>query len=97
MFGLYLVFIFIKISFQWSLNRILSIRLLISCQIVTSIPERLDFIFYTSSVMSTAKSFTLQTEIMSNERLESYGLLWNETKNASDHFPIVADFTFLYP
>jgi endonuclease/exonuclease/phosphatase family metal-dependent hydrolase len=55
-------------------------------------PGRLDFIFYTNSVMSTAKSFTLQTEIMSEERLENYGLLWNDTKGASDHFPIVADF-----
>jgi len=59
-------------------------------------PGRLDFIFYTNSVMSTAKSFTLQTEIMSDERLESYGLLWDDTKNASDHFPVVADFDLLF-
>ena len=55
-------------------------------------PGRLDFIFYTNSVMSTAKSFTLQTEIMSDERLENYGLQWDDTKEASDHFPVVADF-----
>ena len=55
-------------------------------------PGRLDFIFYTNSVMSTAKSFTLQTEIMSDERLGNYNLLWNDTKQASDHFPVVADF-----
>ena len=55
-------------------------------------PGRLDFIFYTNSVMSTNKSFTLQTEIMSDQRLENYGLLWNDTKEASDHFPVVADF-----
>ena len=55
-------------------------------------PGRLDFIFYTNSVMSTAKSFTLQTEIMSDERLENYGLLWDDTKEASDHFPVVTDF-----
>ena len=55
-------------------------------------PGRLDFIFYTNSVMSTAKSFTLQTEIMSDESLENYGLLWDDTKEASDHFPVVADF-----
>ena len=42
--------------------------------------------------MSSTKSFTLQTEVMSDERLENYGLLWNDTKGASDHFPIVADF-----
>ena len=55
-------------------------------------PGRLDFIFYTNSVMSKAKSFTLQTEIMSDERLDYYGLIWDDTKEASDHFPIVADF-----
>ena len=59
-------------------------------------PGRLDFIFYTNSVMSTTKSFTLQTEIMSDERLENYGLLSNDTKNASDHFPVVADFELLF-
>ena len=55
-------------------------------------PGRLDFIFYTNSVMSAAKSFTLQTEIMNDERLLNYSLLLNDTKEASDHFPIVADF-----
>ena len=59
-------------------------------------PGRLDFIFYTNSVMSTAKSFTLQTEIMSEERLENYGLLWDDTREASDHFPIVADFNLSF-
>tara|TARA_Y100000590_G_scaffold460722_1_gene620722 strand:- start:235 stop:1842 length:1608 start_codon:yes stop_codon:yes gene_type:complete len=59
-------------------------------------PGRLDFIFYTNSVMSTTKSFTLQTEIMSDERLENYGLLWNDTKEASDHFPVVADFNLYF-
>tara|TARA_Y100000590_G_scaffold107030_1_gene121766 strand:- start:2758 stop:4380 length:1623 start_codon:yes stop_codon:yes gene_type:complete len=55
-------------------------------------PGRLDFIFYTNSVMSVSKSFTLQTEVMNNERLENYGLLWDDTKIASDHFPVVVDF-----
>ena len=55
-------------------------------------PGRLDFIFFSNSVMSTVKSFTLQTEIMSNVRLDNYGLLWDDTRNASDHFPVVADF-----
>ena len=59
-------------------------------------PGRLDFIFYTNSIMSVAKSFTLQTEIMSNERLDSYGLILDDTKGASDHFPVVADFNLLF-
>ena len=59
-------------------------------------PGRLDFIFYTNSVMGTAKSFTLQTEIMSDERLGNYNLLWNDTKKASDHFPVVADFNLSF-
>ena len=53
-------------------------------------PGRLDFIFFTNSVMSAAKSFTLQTEIMNDERLLNYDLLLNDTNEASDHFPVIA-------
>ena len=42
--------------------------------------------------MSAVKSFTLQAEIMSDERLVNYGLLWDDTKEASDHFPVIVDF-----
>jgi endonuclease/exonuclease/phosphatase family metal-dependent hydrolase len=56
-------------------------------------PGRLDFILYSDYVMNVEKSFVLQTEVMSEERLALYDLNANDTSNASDHFPVVADFT----
>lgn len=55
-------------------------------------PGRLDFIFFTNSVMSCAKSFVISTEQMSSSLLESNNLLWDDTKIASDHLPVIADF-----
>ena len=55
-------------------------------------PGRLDFIFFTNSVMSCDKSFVISTEHMSPYFLENNNLFWNDTKDASDHFPVVADF-----
>lgn len=55
-------------------------------------PGRLDFIFFTNSVMSCAKSFVISTEQMSSSFLESNNLLWNDTQIASDHLPVIADF-----
>jgi endonuclease/exonuclease/phosphatase family metal-dependent hydrolase len=56
-------------------------------------PGRLDFIFYSDYVMNVEKSFVLQTEVMSSERLALYDLNVDDTGKASDHFPVVADFT----
>ncbi|MFT6726682.1 MAG: endonuclease/exonuclease/phosphatase family metal-dependent hydrolase [Flavobacteriales bacterium] len=56
-------------------------------------PGRLDFIIYSDAVMSASKSFTLQTEIMPPARLATYGLAINDTGSASDHFPVVIDFS----
>ncbi|MBM72473.1 MAG: hypothetical protein CL847_06790 [Crocinitomicaceae bacterium] len=55
-------------------------------------PGRLDFIFYSNSVMSLEKSFTLDTEELSNDILSLYGLEFYDTFNTSDHLPIVSDF-----
>lgn len=55
-------------------------------------PGRLDFMIYTNSVMEVDKAFTLQTEVMPQERLDLYGLLEFDTRTSSDHFPKVADF-----
>ncbi|MCH7964201.1 MAG: T9SS type A sorting domain-containing protein [Bacteroidetes bacterium] len=57
-------------------------------------PGRLDFQIYSNSVMSIEKSFVIQTEIMSMDRLTQYGLLQFDTRNASDHFPKVTDYSF---
>ncbi|MAO71918.1 MAG: hypothetical protein CMD02_05360 [Flavobacteriales bacterium] len=55
-------------------------------------PGRLDFIFFTNSVMSSDKSFIISTEHMSPSLLLQNNLIWNDTKEASDHFPVVVDF-----
>tara|TARA_B100001250_G_scaffold414301_1_gene451817 strand:+ start:2664 stop:4397 length:1734 start_codon:yes stop_codon:yes gene_type:complete len=55
-------------------------------------PGRLDFVFFTNSVMSVDKSFILSTEHMSDSLLEINNLLWDDTKTASDHLPLIIDF-----
>ncbi len=57
-------------------------------------PGRLDFQIYSNSVINIEKNFLLQTEVMSSERLNQYGLQQFDTRNASDHFPKVVDVTF---
>ena len=55
-------------------------------------PGRLDFIFFTNSVMSVDKSFAISTEHMSDSLLEQNYLFWDDTKTASDHLPLIVDF-----
>ena len=55
-------------------------------------PGRLDFIFYSNSVMSLEKSFTLDTQELGADVLSEYGLEFYDTFNTSDHLPIVSDF-----
>jgi len=45
--------------------------------------------------MSVEKSFIIQTEIMSADRLTQYGLQQFDTRNASDHFPKITDYSFI--
>lgn len=60
-------------------------------------PGRLDYIIYTDSVISAAKSFVLRTESMSASDLSANGLLKNDSTTASDHLPVVADFVMKAP
>jgi len=55
-------------------------------------PGRLDFVFFTNSVMSADKSFAISTEHMSPISLAQNNLFWNDTKIASDHLPLIVDF-----
>lgn len=55
-------------------------------------PGRLDFIFYTGSVMNLKNSYTLFTETLHEDSLNSYNLQREDTESASDHLPLVADF-----
>jgi endonuclease/exonuclease/phosphatase family metal-dependent hydrolase len=57
-------------------------------------PGRLDFMIYTQSVLKVEKHFLLRTGTMGSSRLQQYGLEQNDTREASDHLPKVADFTF---
>lgn len=60
-------------------------------------PSRLDYIFYSHENLSLLKSFVLTTGPMSNVRLKQYGLSRFDTRLASDHLPLVADFVPLNP
>ncbi len=55
-------------------------------------PSRLDFHFVSNSVLEVKKAFTLNTSIMSKERLGFYGLEAENTLVAADHLPKVTDF-----
>ncbi|MEN8928331.1 MAG: T9SS type A sorting domain-containing protein [Flavobacteriales bacterium] len=56
-------------------------------------PGKLDFIIYSDAVMTAEKSFVLQTEVMSASRLFAFNLNKDDTQTASDHFPVVKDFS----
>lgn len=57
-------------------------------------PGRLDYQIYSNSVINVEKDFVLQTEVMSQARLNQYGLQLLDTRTASDHFPKVTDISF---
>jgi hypothetical protein len=57
-------------------------------------PGRLDYQIYSNSVINFEKDFVIQTEVMSESRLNQYGLQLLDTRTASDHFPKVADLSF---
>ena len=56
-------------------------------------PGRLDFIIFTDSAIDLEKTYVLRTEEMIPDSLSKYGLLSEDTRLASDHLPVVADFS----
>ncbi|MEN8121637.1 MAG: T9SS type A sorting domain-containing protein [Bacteroidota bacterium] len=56
-------------------------------------PGKLDFMICSDALINIEKSFVLQTEEMPAERLLLYGLERENTGKASDHFPVVSDFS----
>ena len=54
-------------------------------------PGRLDFVFFTNSVMSVDKSFIISTEHMNSSLLSQNNLFFNDS-DASDHLPVIVDF-----
>ncbi len=56
-------------------------------------PGKLDYIIYSDSVLRLERAFILATEELAPEALARYGLHLDDTLVASDHLPVVADFT----
>ncbi|WP_299101530.1 T9SS type A sorting domain-containing protein [uncultured Winogradskyella sp.] len=56
-------------------------------------PGKLDFIIFSDYTLTAQKSFVLQTEVMPIDRLWQYNLNALDTSIASDHFPVVTDFS----
>jgi len=57
----------------------------------TYLPGRIDLIITSDSVLGIGNHFTLYTPNMSPAELAAAGLLANDTSEASDHIPVVAD------
>ncbi len=57
-------------------------------------PGRLDYIVYSDSALRLARSFVLWTPDLPEDYLTAAGLHREDTAVASDHLPVVADFSF---
>lgn len=57
-------------------------------------PGRLDYLAYTSSVITLRNTFALYTPGMPEAILQDYNMLSIDTDRASDHLPLVGDFSF---
>ena len=56
-------------------------------------PGKLDYIVYSDSVLELVRAFSLETTGLTGYDLARYGLRADDTLEASDHLPVVADFT----
>jgi endonuclease/exonuclease/phosphatase family metal-dependent hydrolase len=54
-------------------------------------PGRLDYIYYTDSVLRAVRRYTLFTPTLSADQLQASGLQANDVLQASDHLPLVVD------
>jgi exonuclease III len=59
-------------------------------------PGRLDYIIYSDAVLQLNNAFNLFSNLLPQDTLNHYGILRDDSQNASDHFPVVADFTIDY-
>ena len=55
-------------------------------------PGRLDFIFYTDSVVEMGRNFVIYSPEMSPTELSNNGMSADDVIDVSDHLPVVADF-----
>ncbi|MDA7866768.1 endonuclease/exonuclease/phosphatase family protein [Verrucomicrobia bacterium] len=58
------------------------------------VPGRLDYLLLSRSSLSERKAFVLNTAELSTDERTRYGLQPNDSSEASDHFPIIADLYF---
>lgn len=56
-------------------------------------PGKLDYIFYSDSQLEFQSGFVLETKFMQDELLAEYNLERDDAAMASDHIPVVADFS----
>ena len=54
-------------------------------------PGKLDYVFYSDATIDTGKHYILNTDAMNNSSLDYYGLELHDTREASDHLPIIFD------
>ena len=60
-------------------------------------PGRLDFVLYSDAVIVKEHAFVLETESTPADVLAPLGLIQDDTHSASDHLPVVMDFTVASP
>ncbi|MGB0851350.1 MAG: endonuclease/exonuclease/phosphatase family protein, partial [Bacteroidia bacterium] len=58
-------------------------------------PGKLDYIIFSPSTLELHNSFVLFTPTLPSDSLSAYKLEANDVTSASDHLPVVADFSFL--
>ena len=58
-------------------------------------PGRLDYFVYTDYVIKAQNHFIINTRSMTENELQSYGLLQSDSENGSDHLTLVADFRII--
>jgi endonuclease/exonuclease/phosphatase family metal-dependent hydrolase len=60
-------------------------------------PGKLDYVFYSNSVIDVGNHFVLNTLGMSEQDLTLYGLQRQDTQIASDHLPRIVDIASVHP
>jgi endonuclease/exonuclease/phosphatase family metal-dependent hydrolase len=60
-------------------------------------PARLDFMLFGDAALRLERAFVLDTRDLTNEWLDHHGLRAEDTERASDHLPVVADFSWVRP
>lgn len=58
-------------------------------------PSRIDYFIVSDAVINVEKAFVLNTQEMSQNRLDLYNLETNDTYYSSDHYPIIMDFSLI--